>query len=126
MPIPERKQDQIASKTLPLWVDLFPSAFFIWRTDPKPLKVGIHKDIQAKLPGLGRAYIGVTLQRYTRTRRYLECLIEGSTRVDLDGNPAGFVTAAAAIIAHKEHADLLAYRKARNAGLLTKEPQPTA
>ena len=115
MSIPNKKKAEIAGRVLPIWVERFPSTFAIWRTTPKSLKVGIHKDLMAALPATGRAYIGITLQRYTHTRRYLECLIEGAERVDLGGIVVGIVTAEAAAIARKEHTELLAHRAVRDA-----------
>lgn len=124
MPIPNKKKAEIAGKVLPIWVERFPSTFAIWRTTPKPLKVGIHKDLRAAFPDTGRAYIGVTLQRYTHTRRYLECLVEGAERVDLDGTVVGAVTAEHATLARKAHAELLAHRAVRDARIAKQKSEP--
>jgi len=88
-----RPSRDIPAEILPLLVAAFPKAFFIWGTDPKPLKIGIYLDIRRQMPLIGARKLFMTLERYTKTRRYLESLIEGTERVDIDGNPSGIVEA---------------------------------
>jgi ProP effector len=95
------------NKQLSLWTALFPSTFFIWGTNPKPLAINIHRDLKIQFPDLHISQIRVTLHRYTKTRQYLECLIEGTPRINLTGDPCGEVMASEA-----EHAnELLAERR---------------
>ncbi|MCP5425335.1 MAG: ProQ/FinO family protein [Gammaproteobacteria bacterium] len=78
--------------TPPPWVDLslrWPAIFNIYY--PRPLKIGIHMDlVQA---GFDPAYIKRALTGYCRSHRYRRILVEGKERIDLDGQPAGRVTA---------------------------------
>jgi sRNA-binding protein len=62
----------------------------------RPLKVGIHLDIQAALPDLDPIEISRALRYYVSDIRYHRGCIEGAERIDLDGNAAGTVTAAEA------------------------------
>ena len=69
----------------------FPEAFS--RYNPRPLKLGVHAEV---LPALGEAItpadLRSALRAYTSRRRYLQSLLAGTSRIDLQGNPAGFVT----------------------------------
>ncbi|HWZ08222.1 MAG TPA: ProQ/FINO family protein, partial [Bradyrhizobium sp.] len=58
----------------------------------KPLKVGIDKDILAADPELDAEIVKLVLRIYVTHETYRKVMIEGARRVDLDGNPAGFVT----------------------------------
>jgi sRNA-binding protein len=64
--------------------------------DHRPLKLGIHHDILATLPDLGLDQVEVerALANYTRKLPYLEQMLEGTPRIDLDGHVVGAVTAA--------------------------------
>lgn len=63
------------------------------QTIKRPLKIGIHKDILSQ----GKTFlpmwrIRMALGDYTRGRRYLNALLNGGMRIDLEGNIAGVVT----------------------------------
>jgi len=60
--------------------------------------------------------LSVSLGAYARRVMYLQSLVEGAARVDLDGNPAGEVTAKDAEYAAAKLAGILASREARRAG----------
>jgi len=60
--------------------------------------------------------LSVALGAYARRVMYLQSLVEGAARVDLDGNPAGEVTAKDAEYAAAKLAGILASREARRAG----------
>jgi len=77
---------------LPVLIAVFPKAFFAWKANPKPLKIGIHVDLKEQLPLLSKEKINRTLYRYTKTIRYRRCLVEDVDRVDLSGEPCGKVT----------------------------------
>ncbi len=69
---------------------------------PKPLKIGIRQDLIDA--GHEPQAVHLALCRYTRLRAYQRTLIAGAVRVDLQGQPAGEVTAgeaayAAAVVA---------------------------
>ncbi|CDI04547.1 hypothetical protein BN873_990018 [Candidatus Competibacter denitrificans Run_A_D11] len=66
----------------------------------RPLKIGIHQDLLAVLgEGFTRAEIKRLLGRYCNHVRYQRSLREGAVRIDLQGQPAGVVTAEEAEVA---------------------------
>ena len=100
--------------------EAFPQTFVLEKHRPhRPLKVGIAADIPARCPALDRRELGVALGAYTRRVMYLKGLVAGAARVDLDGNPAGEVTARDAECATKL-AEILASREARRAAAVGK------
>jgi ProP effector len=74
--------------------ELFPALFAsIPNTPPKPIKLRIQADIQARAPGLfSRRSLSPFLHRHTTTTGYLKALVASAHRYDLDGAPAGEVT----------------------------------
>jgi len=69
--------------------ELFP-ALFGPEGPPKPLKLKIQADIQARAPGVfTRKGLGVFFSRYTTGNAYLKGLLNAPHRFDLDGQPAG-------------------------------------
>jgi hypothetical protein len=74
----------------------FPECFKPPDQPPWPLKIGIDRDVLAALPDVSRSDLKRALGCYVRAKAYREALIEGAMRVDLDGNPTAFVTAAEA------------------------------
>lgn len=61
---------------------------------PKPLKLRIQADIQARAPGeFTKAALSAFLRRHTGRHGYLLALTRGGPRLDLDGEPAGEVSA---------------------------------
>jgi ProP effector len=92
----------------------FPKTFVTEKHMPhRPLKVGIAADIQAALPDLDRRALGVALKVYTHRIVYLQAVVVGADRVDLDGNPAGQVTASEAEYAAAVLAGIMAQRVAK-------------
>jgi ProP effector len=78
----------------------FPGAFRA-ADDPgpwPPLKVGIHRDILQRAPEFAapRKLLRRAIARYIADWRYRAGRVEGAVRVDLDGQPAGTVTASQA------------------------------
>ena len=80
-----------------------------------PLKVGIAADISARCPAVERRVLSVALRVYTRRVMYLQSLVAGAARVDLDGNPCSEVTTDQAEHAVAKLAGILASREARRA-----------
>jgi ProP effector len=76
------------------------------------LKVGIAADIAARCPDLERQLLSVILSAYTRRGMYLQSVVAGAARVDLDGKEAGKVTARNAEYAAATLAKILASREA--------------
>lgn len=76
---------------------LFPKAFAVNHHERKPLKIGIDADIVAR--GVAIEPLWRPLRVYCASFGYLRTITAGAERVDLDGNPAGVVTAEAAALA---------------------------
>jgi ProP effector len=73
-------------------LDRLMSSFNVFR-DCQPLAIGIHKVIQKRLPDIDPKQLKTALRMHTASTRYLKELSTGNTRFDLDGSPAGEVTA---------------------------------
>lgn len=73
-------------------LDRLRAEFPIFR-DYQPLALGIHKALVERIPELDKAQVRNALHLHTGATRYLKSLVEGAPRLDLDGNPAGAVTA---------------------------------
>ena len=64
---------------------LYPALF---SNPPKPLKLRIQADIQARSPGLfTKPQLSAFLRRYTGSHGYLNAIVKATHRFDLDGNP---------------------------------------
>lgn len=65
----------------------------------RPLKKGFKQDLVKRLSGMAeivtedKACMVKSLSYYVNTAAYHKSVVEGVTRVDIDGNPAGVVTA---------------------------------
>src|SRR5712664_3126660 len=57
-----------------------------------PLRVGIDKDVISAAPDLNEGDVRWGIKVYVREPAYLQMMIAGAVRVDLDGHPAGVVT----------------------------------
>lgn len=96
--------DSASSSTYELLLtERFPVCFS-WE-NPRPLKIGIFKDLLEALGEVsGRSLMDLkkTVARYCNRPRYQKCLQEGAIRIDLEGKPAGVVTAESAAHANVE------------------------
>ncbi len=71
--------------------ELFPALFSVG--SPKPLKLRIQADIQARSPGVfTRKALSNFLHRHTTSTAYLRALSNSPSRIDLDGAPAGEIS----------------------------------
>lgn len=76
----------------------FPGAFKPM-SEVKALKVGIKEDLLKRLSTLenivteDKACMVKSLSYYVNTQSYHKCVVEGAERIDLDGQPAGIITA---------------------------------
>jgi len=94
----------------------FPECFAVPDTRRRPLKVGIDADILAALSGtIRRTELIRALAMYCCSDGYLERVLTGAWRVDLEGKPAGVVTAE-----DERHA------KAKRAGIKAKRDAGTS
>jgi ProP effector len=94
--------------------EAFPQTFVLEKHRlHRPLKVGIAADIRARCPAVERRVLSVVLSVYTRRVMYLQSLVAGAVRVDLDGTPAGEVTTRDAEYAAAKLAGILASREAK-------------
>lgn len=73
-------------------LDTLSTTFPVFR-DCQPLAVGIHKAIKDRLPDLNMQQLRSAMRIHTASTRYLKALSQADTRCDLDGAPAGEVTA---------------------------------
>jgi ProP effector len=79
---------------LVLLCELFPKAFVRYEARRRPLKIGIHRDLQVALAdAITDIELGCALRLYVANRVYRSRLVAGAARIDLDGNPAGTVSA---------------------------------
>ena len=91
-----------AINTLLMLRQRFPAAFArLDLTRRQPLKIGIRNDIIAAVPEIAATEIGLALKIYAGHVSYLSQCVEGAARIDLDGEPAGVVTATEAAYAAK-------------------------
>lgn len=81
----------------------FPLAFPKKPASKVPLKIGIHKDLlqHAEKLGLSETEIRAALKKWCKGKRYMECMVAGAVRVDLQGHEAGFVSKEEASFADK-------------------------
>jgi hypothetical protein len=101
--------------------EAFPQTFVLEKYRPhRPLKVGIAADIPARCPAVERRVLSAALSAYARRVMYLRALVAGAARVDLDGNPAGEVTAGDAEFAATKLAEILASRDTKRAATVDK------
>lgn len=103
--------------------EAFPQAFFIYEARRRPLKVGIRDDILAALDGaMDARELAIVLRFYSSNRGYLRACRAGAPRIDLEGNPAGAVTAEEATHA-VERLQARAAKQARKA-MAAPSPKP--
>src|SRR6478735_7715025 len=83
-PMTTTKQDIDAA--LARLAEAFPQTFVLEKYRPhRPLKVGIAADISARCPAVERRVLSVVLRVYARRVMYLQSLVAGAARIDLDG-----------------------------------------
>lgn len=73
-------------------LDTLNASFKVFK-ECQPLAVGIHKIIKEQLPEIDAKQLRNALWIHTASTRYLKALSQGNARFDLDGSPAGEVTA---------------------------------
>lgn len=73
-------------------LDLLCTTYPVFR-DCQALALGIHKVLQERQPELTKDAVRTALRIHTASTRYLKALSRAQQRFDLDGQPAGEVTA---------------------------------
>ena len=76
-----------------------PPAVFTHEGQPLPLKLQIDLDVLARFPDADPVKLSRWLRLWTRRHNYLHEVCFGTDRYDLDGTPAGQISAS-----HREHA----------------------
>ena len=103
-----------ATDILPFLAECFPHAFTVEQyLTHQPLRIGIDGDLAERCQALTWRERIAVLRYYTSRPMYLRGCVGGVARVDLDGNPAGVVTAAEAAFAAARLVEVLAEREAR-------------
>jgi sRNA-binding protein len=119
-----RPRDTTVAAVIALLAETFPRCFSVYEGRRRPLKLKIHLDIQAALDGaITPAELHKALGVYCSNRAYLEHTLTGAWRLDLDGNPAGTVTAAEEAHAKATLAGIRAKKEAR-AATASLQPSP--
>lgn len=80
-------------EALEMLIKLFPKAFS--KDQVRPLKIGIFNDIKARVvdvKDLSITKVRAALRVYTTRPEYLQSIVEGAKRIDLDGNEVDTVT----------------------------------
>jgi ProP effector len=86
-----------ARAAIALLAEMFPKAFVVHEATRRPLKVGIAADLVAAVNGaIKPPELVAALRVYCNNKVYLVHLRAGAVRIDLNGDPAGLVTAAEA------------------------------
>jgi ProP effector len=123
----ESKPQHHKSRPKPKWLDYvqygvellkayFPTAFRP-ASDVKPLKKGIKQDLVKRLSTIegivteDKGCMVKSLSYYVNTEAYHRSVVEGAARIDLDGQPAGTVTAEEAKYSQERHQARLQAKK---------------
>jgi ProP effector len=99
----------------------FPKTFHVYQVRRKPLKIGIFRDLITQMDGvITPKELSVGLRYYCGSSAYLRAMAKDAWRVDLDGNPAGSVTANEAAEAKDRLARMAVRQQAK--GLRKEDP----
>ena len=103
----------------------FSACFAINPRYRRPLKIGIHHDIAAQFGDtISPRVIAAALRIYVSNSKYLKALVAGADRVDLNGVPAGTVTAEHANIAKAQYERRREKQKAKQKQLAVAPAKP--
>ena len=115
-------RDQLVNEALAQLCAKFPKSFFLYQYRRRPLKIGIHLDIEAALgDAIERPLLRRALRFYFVNFGYQGSLRTGAARLDLDGNACGAVTEQEAAWAKRSIAGIKAARTRPK-----KKPPPSA
>jgi len=111
-----QSHNQAVAAVIALLAELYPKCFSVYEGRRRPLKLKIHLDIQAALDGaVTPAELHRALGIYCSNPVYQSHTRKGAWRLDLDGKPAGVVTADEEAHAKATLAGIRAKREARTA-----------
>ncbi|TJW14361.1 MAG: hypothetical protein E5W82_10305 [Mesorhizobium sp.] len=105
----------------------FPAAFKRkGEPEKQPLKIGIAKDVLALVKDIPRKVVKRAISDYCSGPKYTKALVTGAQRIDLDGKPAGNVSAASEAYARAREANRLEHVHQRHASrqILVEEARP--
>lgn len=106
------KTEIMNSEALRIVRSVWPDAFYV--SSPKPLKTGIHKDMEATQL-LPPHIISIALRFFTTLECYLETIKPKAIRISLDGKPAGKVKLREAVDAEIKLFNLYSISKDKDA-----------
>lgn len=130
-----------SKKPKPKWLDYvqygvellkayFPQGFKS-ANEVKPLKKGIKQDLVKRLSTIetivteDKACMVKSLAYYVNTAAYHKSVVEGATRIDLDGQPAGVVSAEEAKYSIERHQAKLQAKQAAKSNQLSESKEAT-
>jgi ProP effector len=106
--------------TIALLAERFPQCFALYERKRVPLKIGIRRDIEAALNGaITPIELSNALRMYCGNSGYLHSTRPGAPRIDLNGKPAGVVTA------HESEAARARLKARKQAKAASKPSRPT-
>jgi ProP effector len=110
----KQRKVKAARDVIAVLADLWPNCFAVFERRRRPLKLVIHRDVLVAAKGaIGSLELANALRRYCGNPGYLRSCVEGAPRIDLDGAPAGRVTADEAAFAAERLAQYAARRPAK-------------
>jgi sRNA-binding protein len=122
-----RARYQAIAAAITVLAEVFPRCFTVYEQRRRPLKLKIHLDILAALDG---AITPTELRRalgvYCSNATYLTHIVKGAWRLNLDGEPAGTVTADEEAQAKARLASLRATKEIKAAAVKAQAPSRTA
>jgi len=118
-----QKREQASAATIALLAETFPKAFAVYQERRRPLKIGIHLDIQGVLDGaITSPELHRALGFYCSNPAYVAHLREGTPRLDLNGEPTGIVTVDEEALARARLARIKVKKANRAAAVKTQTP----
>jgi ProP effector len=103
----------------------FPACFAVNPSYRRPLKLSIHVDILAQLSDtIAPRDLSNVLRIYVSNSKYLKALVAGADRLNLNGLPAGTVTAEHADIAKAQYEQRRGKNKAKQKQLAVAPAKP--
>ena len=108
------RKNPLARAVRALLHERFPDCFAGQGEEKPPLKIGIDRDILGAFPELGRRQLEVALLDYAHGPTYARNVIAGASRIGLNGEGCGYVTATEAAYAAGRMRALFGDKKANS------------